>query len=423
MNNDRSSIVISLFSFLLIISTPNLLLFDIILYPLQSYKYIFALFISSIIIFLSLNKFKFKNEDILFYLVILFIFISSVIKLDIKNIIFSFYSIFFVLLISQFTLSELKKLLMIIVAVLAILSIMGIFQVFLYTFFGYDNYITLIIRSIDSVKNKGYHYSFFTLLGGADSFYNFKGILIPRFSGYVDQSSAISIIMLFPAALYLIFIKELKVLPIIIIFFSIFCLGMSTYLCLLLTFILFICKRNIFVSTRFFIFGPLVAFFLLISFLYLRIISVNYGDDLFQKYDLISNNLFLDYIHGKLSSGIARISIISGGVDNFINYPWFGIPSTINIGFGLIFLSYGQNYGFLSALVIILIFVKIIRMLFIFYNKNINCNNHTLFGIFLFYSIFIELILYNDYAASRLWGLIFFFIAYRLFYLSFKVQK
>jgi len=309
------------------------------------------------------------------------------------------------------------------VAVLAILSIMGIFQVFLYTFFGYDNYITLIIRSIDSVKNKGYHYSFFTLLGGADSFYHFKGILIPRFSGYVDQSSAISIMMLFPAALYLIFIKELKVLPIIIIFFSIFCLGMSTYLCLLLTFILFICKRIIFVSTRFFIFGPLAAFFLLISFLYLRIISVNYGDDLFQKYDLISDNLFLDYIHGKLSSGIARISIISGGVDNFINYPWFGIPSTINIGFGLIFLSYGQNYGFLSALVIILIFVKIIRMLFIFYNKNINCDNHTLFGIFLFYSIFIELILYNDYAASRLWGLIFFFVAYRLFYLSFKVQK
>ena len=423
MNNYKNSILITLLVFLIIMITPNLLIFDIILYPLKSHKYIIASFISLVIIIISLKYFKLKNEDTLFYILILIIFISGLVKLDIKTIIFSFISLFIVLTISQFSLTELKKFLKLIVGVLALLSIMGIFQVILFTFFGYDNYITLIIRSIDSVKSNSYYYSFFTLLGGSDSYYHFKGLHIPRFSGYVDQASAVSIIMLFPAALYLIFIKELKVLPITIIFFSIFCLGMSTYLCLILSFIFFIFKRKFIVNSSFFIYGPLFFFFFILSLLYLGLFTLSHGDNFFEKYDFISNNLLIDYLYGKSISGIARISIISDGLVNFINSPWFGIASTINIGFGLIFLSYGQNYGFLSSLVLILIIIKIFKMLFNFYKESINADSYSLYGISLFYSIFIELILYNDYAASRLWGLVFFFISYRLFYLSLKVEK
>lgn len=423
MNNYRNTILVTLLAFLIIIITPNLLLFDIILYPLQSYKYAIASIISLLILIISFKNLKFKNEDILFYILIFIFFVSGVIKLDIKTIIFSFISLFLVLSISQFSLLDLKKFLKLIVGVLSILSIMGIFQIILYAFFGYENYITRIIRSIDSVKIGTYYYSFFTLLGGADSYYNFNGLLIPRFSAYVDQSSAVSIMMLFPASLYLIFIKELKFIPITIIFFSVFCLGMSTYLCLILSFIFFIFKYKFIKNTGFFIYGPFLLFFILLYLLYLGLFTIHHGDNIFEKFDFINNNILFDYIYGKIGSGIARISIISDGFDNLINYPWFGVPSTVNIGFGLIFLSYAQYYGILSSLVLIFIIFKIFQTLFIFYKENKNSDSYSLYGIFLLYSVFLELILYNDYAASRLWGLVFIFLSYKLFYLSLKVKK
>jgi hypothetical protein len=89
-----------------------------------------------------------------------------------------------------------------------------------------------------------------------------------------------------------------------------------------------------------------------------------------------------------------------------------GVPIGDPIGFGQIFLSYGQRYGIFPLIAVVYISFKILD-----YMNLVNLNNFSnsqLFGFSLLYSVIFELIIYNDYAGSRVWGIAMLFIALRI---------
>jgi hypothetical protein len=266
------------------------------------------------------------------------------------------------LVLNNFNLIEIKLLLKKINIFLLFISLLGIFQVILFFFFGYDNYVQLIIRSIDTFKllHKSYQ-NFFQYLGGADSYVVFNSTPIPRFSGYIDQSSAVSVILYFPVSLNLILDKKIPIYAYPIIFFSIFSLGASTYICLVLALAVYLMLKYIPRFKKAVLLAPIFIFSLTIILFLLFPNAFIHGAVPFEKTYFIADNSLLDYIYGRSASGIARLSIISDCLQAFLSSFFMGVPIGDPIGFGQIFLSYGQRYGIVPLIAIVYIFFKIVK--------------------------------------------------------------
>jgi hypothetical protein len=338
------------------------------------------------------------------------IFISGIYNGNIKNIAISIYVSLIYCFILTLSFDDLKKLINIICGLLAAMSILGLIQVALY-YCCYRNEFDQIIRSIDGVKNGVQKFNnMFTYLGGADSFIKIYSMIVPRFSGFVDQSSAVSAIMLLPAALSLLFNGKFVLLPILILIFSLFSLSASVYICLLSTFLFYLLIYKSKNLNLFLLAAPFLFYILSSSILLNHPGIVVYGDQPFGEMAIKDNYGFIDYFLGRSVSGFARISIISDGLQSFLEYPLFGIPNNLSPHFGQIFISYGENYGIFASVLIAIIFFKLLSLML---ESKLFIDKHSKFGYVLLYALLFEFIVYNDYAISRIWGLIFFFIIYQ----------
>lgn len=404
---------IFILSLLILSSSPNILIFD---YGNLRYYYITILLFLAITLF-KFNKISINKNNILFALLLSSIFISGIYNWNIKNIVIAIYVSLIYYFILTLSFDDLKKLINIICGLLGVMSILGLIQVTLYLC-CYRHEFLDIIRSIDGVKAGIQQFkNILPYLGGADSYIKFYSFIAPRFSGFVDQSSAVSAIMLLPAALSLFLNKKFVLSSCLILLFSLFSLSASVYICLITSLLIYLLIYKSKYLNLIFFAAPFLLFILSSAILLNNPSIVVYGDQPFGEMVIKDYYGFVDYLLGRSVSGFARISLISDGIQNFLNNPLFGIPNNLTPHFGQIFVSYGENYGIFAGVLIGIILFKLISLIL---EPKIFAEKYSKYGYALTYALLFQFIAYNDYAISRIWGLIFFFIIHQSMILAKK---
>jgi len=408
---------------LLILSTSrNFLLFDLF----HTRIYFLYLFFTSSIFFLFLTKFQFyknnlliyeifkfkiETRDIIFYILILTIILSGLYNKNNNSIIFGTFFLFITQLLNKCSFSDLKKIVNFTCIILGITCFLNIINFFL--FYIADKSINeLFVRSISTFYSNFNYSNLVWYLGGVDAFLS-KTVgdqmyYFPRFVGYVDQGSAIPAVILLTAAVSIYVNKKLLVFPGVMIFSSLLSFAGSViffFLSSLIFFLIFFFynkKKLFWINSMIFLY--IIYFFFIFFF-----ISATLFSELISSLinDFKFNDIFL-----RTASGKARLDIIINSILNFNKNFLFGSNLRF-VGFGQIFISYGNNFGVFSSFCIFIIIFKILRDVISKLN-NIENNLWTILSIAFIFSLFTQFILYNDYAMSRIWGLIFIYILHKI---------
>lgn len=409
-------------SLLILSSSKNFLLFD--LFDTRVFFiYFFSLFS---LFFLFLNKFKFyKNNlfiyenikfkntsrDIIFYILIFSIIFSGLYNKNYNSILFGAFFLFVMQLLNKCSFLNLKKIVNFICIILGITCFLNILNFFLFYINNASNH-ELFLRSISTFYPNFIYSNLMWYLGGIDAFLTkiISGQLyyFPRFIGYVDQASAVPAVILLPAALSVYVNKKLLFFPGAMIISSLLALAGSVLFILFSSLIFFLIfffynkKNTSWLNPIFFL------YFIYFFFTFFFISSLLFSELILS----LINNFKFDDIFLRTASGKARLFIIINSILYFYENFLFGTNLRF-IGFGQIFVSYGNSYGVLSFVCIFIIIFKILRDLISELN-NIENNLLIILSIAMIFSLFTQFILYNDYAISRMWGLIFIYILHKI---------
>jgi hypothetical protein len=408
---------------LLILSTSrNFLLFDLF----DQRIYFLYLFFTSSILFLFLTKFQFyknnlliyeifkfkiETKDIIFYILILTIILSGLYNKNNNSIIFGIFFLFITQLLNKCSFLDLKKIVNFTCIILGITCFLNIINFFLYYILD-NNINALFVRSISTFYSNFNYSNLAWYLGGVDAFLNKivseKLYYFPRFVGYVDQGSAIPAVILLTAAISIYMNKKLLVFPGVMIFSSLFSFAGSViffFFGSLIFFLIFFFYNK----KKIFWLNPMIFLYIIYFFFIFFFIFTILYQELMQSLinDFTFNDIFLRTVSGR-----ARLFIIINSNLNFYENFLFGTNLRF-IGFGQIFVSYGNNFGVFSFVCIFIIIFKILRDLISKFN-NIENNLWIILSIAFIFSLFSQFILYNDYAMSRMWGLIFIYILHKI---------
>lgn len=420
-------------SLLILSISKNFLLFDIFearvflifIFSLTSLFFLFLIkfkFYKNNLLIYEILKFRNASNDILFYILIFAIIFSGLYNKNYNLILFATFFLFVMKLLNECSFTDFKKIVNFICIILGITCFFNILNFFLYYFLEKD-VNEVFVRSISTFYQKFNYSNLIWYLGGVDAFLNKtigdKVYYFPRFVGYIDQASAVPSVILLPAALSVYLNKKLLLFPGIMIISSLLALSGSVIFFLFSSLIFFLIfffynKKNI---------SWLNPIILLYSIYFLFIVFFISSILIPELIISLINSFKFDDVFFRTASGKARLIIIINSLSYFYENSLFGSNSRF-IGFGQIFVSYGNNYGVLSFVCIFIIIFKILRDLISKLN-NIENNLWTVFSITAIFSLFIQFILYNDYAMSRMWGLIFIFFIHKinLFSLNIKIRN
>jgi len=426
LDNVANFLFIFSVSLLILCSSKSFLLFD--LFDLRNFFTIFFLFFSFFLFLftnfrfyknnLSIYKiFKLKKSDILFYILISAIILSGLYHKNYNSILFGIFFLVVLIILNGCTLSILNKIvnfICIILGITCLLSLIGIFMFYV----GDIPHNAFLIRGIDTLQANMNYLKFLHYLGGAADYSVFGNNYYPRFSGQIDQPSAIPALILLPAAISIYLNKKLHFFPGVMILSTLFSLGGSVLFSILSALIFF---------SIFFLYKKKLTWFnspplFLLYFIYLFFVLFFLFIVLFPELNLaLVNDFNYQNRYLRLESGKARIIIIIDSAINFSENFLFGTNLSF-VGFGQIFISYGNNFGIISVICISIIIFKIMRNLVQDLNNTRN-NLWCILSIGIIFSLFFQFILYNDYAMSRLWGLIFIYILHKISLLNSNLKK
>ncbi|MBI3773310.1 MAG: hypothetical protein HY272_11505 [Gammaproteobacteria bacterium] len=240
-------------------------------------------------------------------------------------------------------------------------------------------------------------------LGGADSLVRVAGIIVPRFTSYIQQASALPAYFLLPAAIVLVSSVKEKKLAYILIAFTLLSLSGSVMFCLGISVIVFFFYRYLHSALM-----VALPFMMFLAYVVILLAISSSGDPGQEWIKLVPGEF--NYLEARADSGFSRMILASNAINHVFESPIFGMDSSSEEIFGSLIVTSGMRAGVIGMILAGVFFVQLFKMLSVAMKLS-RLDIHARYGLALLYSIALQVMIYNDYGFSKFWGFVMFAIA------------